>query len=81
MNAERWRQIEELYHAARERGPEEREALLTRLRPIVGNTANYDLAPDGTRLAALLAPEEAPTRLTFLLNFFDELRRRAPVGK
>jgi hypothetical protein len=28
MTPERWRQIEELYHAAREQGPEEREALL-----------------------------------------------------
>jgi len=28
MTPERWRQIEELYHAARERGPEERKALL-----------------------------------------------------
>ncbi len=40
----------------------------------------YDLAPDGKRLAAILASEEPPTHLTFLLNFFDELRRRAPLG-
>jgi serine/threonine-protein kinase len=45
----------------------------------------YDLAPDGKRLAAILASDEAggqkpPTHLTFLLNFFDELRRRAPAG-
>jgi serine/threonine protein kinase len=25
--------------------------------------------------------ENSPTHLTFLLNFYDELRRRAPVGK
>ena len=48
--------------------------------------SNYDLAPDGKRLAAMLANDEAggqkpPTHLTFLLNFFDELRRRAPVSK
>jgi hypothetical protein len=45
----------------------------------------YDLAPDGKRLAAILASDQAggekpPTHLTFLLNFFDELRRRAPAG-
>ena len=46
----------------------------------------YDLAPDGKRIAAILATdqvggEKPPTHLTFLLNFFDELRRRAPAGK
>jgi serine/threonine-protein kinase len=44
-----------------------------------GVNSNYDLAPDGKRLAAILAGDEA-THLTFLLNFFDELRRRAPAG-
>ena len=44
--------------------------------------SNYDLAPDGKRLAAMFGDVEAsgqggPTHLTFLLNFFDELRRRA----
>lgn len=38
------------------------------------------------RLAAFLADDEAGgqkplTHLTFLVNFFDELGRRAPVGK
>jgi eukaryotic-like serine/threonine-protein kinase len=46
--------------------------------------SNYDLAPDGKRLAAFVADDangdKAPTHLTFLLNFFDELRRRAPAG-
>jgi len=42
----------------------------TRLRN-VGIYSNYDLAPDGNPL----------THLTFLLNFFDELRRRAPASK
>lgn len=56
----------------------------TRLR----NTSvyyNYDLAPDGKRLAAFVADdangEKPPTQLTFLLNFSDELRRKAPAGK
>jgi WD40 repeat protein len=43
----------------------------------------YDLTPDGKRLAAILASDQTggdPTHLTFLLNFFDELRQRAPAG-
>jgi hypothetical protein len=56
----------------------------TRLRD-TGSFSNYDLAPDGKRLAALVADDansdKPPTHLTFLLNFFDELRRRAPAGK
>ena len=47
-------------------------------------SSSYDLAPDGKRLAAFVADdasEKLPTSLTFLLNFFDELRRKAPAGK
>jgi Tol biopolymer transport system component len=44
-----------------------------------------DLHPDGTRLAVFPRPDaEAVTgnlHVTFLLNFFDELRRRVPLGK
>jgi Tol biopolymer transport system component len=47
--------------------------------------SNYDVAPDGKRLAALVADnpsvEKPLTHLTFVLNFFDELRRKAPAGK
>jgi serine/threonine-protein kinase len=43
---------------------------------------NFDLHPDGQRFAVLKAPEpQAETRLdkvTFIFNFFDELRRIAP---
>jgi serine/threonine-protein kinase len=46
-------------------------------------TANIDLAPDGKRFAVILPPgqdaEPQPqTHVVFLLNFFDELRRRVP---
>jgi len=46
----------------------------------------FDLAPDGKRVAVEMpaATSEAPTpehEVTFLFNFFDELRRRAPLGK
>ena len=45
--------------------------------------AYFHVAPDGKR-AALLLPEgeenQKPiTHLTLLLNFFDELQRKAPV--
>ena len=49
----------------------------------VGFNRNYDLAPDGKRIAALMPVEapEAQGHVTFLLNFFDELRRSVPAGK
>jgi hypothetical protein len=56
----------------------------TPLRNLDTNS-NYDLAPDSQHIAAFLPDdsggEKAPTHLTFLLNFFDELRRKAPTGK
>ncbi|MGD1093229.1 MAG: protein kinase [Bryobacteraceae bacterium] len=51
----------------------------------IGGGLNYDLAPDGKRFA--IVPEmKTPTEEkgnvheTFLENFFDELRRRAPAS-
>ena len=47
---------------------------------------DWDLVPDGKRVA-VLTPLETPEARTqehevvFLENFFDELRRRVPVGK
>jgi pectate lyase len=57
-----------------------------RLLNLADYVSSYDLSPDGMRLAAMLANDEASgqkplTHLTFLLNFFDELRQRVPVGK
>jgi serine/threonine-protein kinase len=56
----------------------------TETRPRSTDNLNYDLAPDGKRLAAFVADDtnaEKPTRhLTFLLNFYDELRRKAPLN-
>ena len=45
-------------------------------------TRSYDPAPDGNRVVALVpadAQQEQQDRLVFLLNFFDELRRRVPL--
>ena len=43
----------------------------------------FDLAPDGKRFVVVQAEaseQRGPQQVTFLLNFFDELRRRAPAG-
>ena len=48
-----------------------------------GTTRSYDPAPDGKHIVALTAADAAhgpQDRVVFLLNFFDELGRRAPVG-
>jgi hypothetical protein len=47
---------------------------------------NVDLAPDGKRIVALMPVEtpeaqQAQSHVIFLENFFDELRRKVPVGK
>jgi hypothetical protein len=44
---------------------------------------NLDLSPDGKRFVVfpgpnVRAPEASSVRLTFLLNFFDEIRHRIP---
>ncbi len=49
--------------------------------PSVRFTANYDLAPDGKRVATLMPAgtpqdEKAQNHIIFLENFFDEVRRR-----
>src|SRR5260370_30597235 len=44
----------------------------------------FDLAPDGKRFAVVHAEaseQKGPTHVTFLLNFFDELRRRVPAER
>lgn len=49
----------------------------------VGTLASWALHPDGKRVAMFPrdAENDGAPRLAFLLNFFDELRRRVPVGK
>jgi Tol biopolymer transport system component len=52
----------------------------------LGGVLNYDLAPDGKRFAIfpelkVPAEEKGTVHMTFLLNFFDDLRRRAPASK
>jgi Tol biopolymer transport system component len=50
---------------------------------LVGNIPPYDLAPDGKRVVInpagdSQAGDKATLHVTFLLNFFDELKRRLP---
>jgi hypothetical protein len=50
---------------------------------ILSATRSYDPAPDGKSIVALMqadTPDEPHDRVIFLLNFFDELRRRAPLN-
>ena len=51
---------------------------------VTGAVRNYDLAPDGKRLAVFPLPEaangdKASVHVTVLVNFFDYLRQRLPV--
>jgi Tol biopolymer transport system component len=50
---------------------------------VFGSTRSHDPAPDGKRVVVLAAADTArgsDERLVFLLNFFDELRRRVPLN-
>ena len=56
-----------------------------RLANLVNVARNYDLAPGGKRIVALLPAETreaqaAESHVTFPLNFSDELRRRVPAA-
>jgi len=51
-------------------------------RGLRSSRPNYDLAPDGKRIAALMPAEaqegqKAQNHVIFQENFFDEVRRRA----
>jgi hypothetical protein len=40
----------------------------------------FDLMPDGKRIVGIPSvPQKEPTHAIFLLNFFDELRRKVPL--
>jgi hypothetical protein len=45
---------------------------------------NYDVSPDGQRFLVLKPSESAqvaPTQINVVLNWFEELKQKAPVGK
>ena len=52
----------------------------------LGLFKNFDIAPDGKHIVALLSPEggeaqQSRRHVIFLMNFFDELRRRLPPNR
>ena len=56
----------------------------TSVRAVNGGYPVVDLHPDGRRLAVLKRPdlvEQKRDKVVFVFNFFDELRRVAPIGK
>ena len=54
-----------------------------RLSTTIG-VREFDITPDGKQVVAILFSEDEKkmpaNHLTILFNFFDELRRKAPVG-
>jgi hypothetical protein len=50
-----------------------------------GVEQNFDVSPDGKRVVMFPRPtaeqSQGSLHVTFLLNFFDEVRRRVPTGK
>ena len=55
----------------------------TLVNPVNLGRKNVDLAPDGKRVVVLMPMETQPSQhhVVYLGNFFDELRRRAPVKR
>jgi serine/threonine-protein kinase len=53
------------------------------LRRLFDGASTFDLHPDGARVAMAPGTEATagPTHVTLMFNFFDELRRLAPLGK
>jgi serine/threonine protein kinase/Tol biopolymer transport system component len=57
-----------------------------KLSNLTNNSSNIDLAPDGKRFAVILPVEQtgspqARSRVTFIENFFEEVRRKAPASR
>ncbi len=46
-----------------------------------GSPADYDVSPDGQRFLMVKGSDEAPAQVDMVLNWSDELKRRAPAGK
>jgi hypothetical protein len=50
-----------------------------------GPASNFDVHPDGKRFAVLKAPATGETtpvnKVSFIFNFFDEIRRKVPLSR
>jgi Tol biopolymer transport system component len=50
------------------------------ITPVFGQS--FDVSPDGKRFAMVkFEPEKPPTAIHVVLNWFEELKRRVPIGK
>ena len=52
--------------------------------PSPATSPNYDVSPDGQRFLMLKPNEQeasAPTQINVVLNWFEELKQKVPVGK
>src|SRR3984893_12581049 len=52
--------------------------------PTTGTSPDYDVSPDGQRFLMLKPAEQAqaaPTQINVVLNWFEELKQKVPVGK
>jgi eukaryotic-like serine/threonine-protein kinase len=54
-----------------------------RYQPTPATLTNYDVSPDGQRFLMLKPSEQAQalTQINVVLNWFEELKRKVPVGK
>src|SRR5882724_11077559 len=84
MNPELWRQIEELYHAARECTIEERPALLAQAEPEVRGRVEALLAQEGSgKILDLPAADLLPESTVIKIGAGAQLgpyRIEAPIG-
>jgi hypothetical protein len=51
--------------------------------PTPATAPNYDVTPDGQRFLMLKPIEQAagPTQINVVLNWFEELKQKVPIGK
>jgi len=49
--------------------------------PFPQTNPGYDVSPDGQRFLMVKQGEQAPTQISVVLNWLEDLKRRAPAGK
>ena len=50
-------------------------------QPFPQTTPLYDVSSDGQRFLMVKQGEQAPTQISVVLNWLEDLKRRAPAGK
>ena len=58
-------------------------AIGTKTKPPLAGARGSDIAPDGQRFLMIqpVEPEQPPTQINVVLNWFEELKRRVPAGR